>query len=139
MRNHLAMELFQFYDYPAPDTKYINLTINNVKLGVFLQIEDVDKHFLDKNNYPENDMFKGTNHGSNMAPLLNYDSYMKTWEKKEGGPENYSLLQTFLNQIYYWNRQDFQKNITDVIDVEKIITYFAIEFAISSQSAVMTV
>ncbi|MBN2410049.1 CotH kinase family protein [candidate division KSB1 bacterium] len=136
MRNHLAMELFRYYEYPAPDTKYINLCINDEYMGVFLQTEEIDKHFLAKHDYPENDIFKGINHGANMAPVLNYDSYMSTWEKKEGEPGDYTLLQTFLNQIYYWNNLDFQLNISNYIDIERVLTYFAIEFAISSNDCV---
>ena len=43
MRNHLAMSLFRYYDYPAPKTKHINLYVNNEYMGVFLHIEDIDK------------------------------------------------------------------------------------------------
>ena len=54
------------------------------------------------------------------------------WESDIGDPLDFTDIQMFFSKIYYWTNDDFEINITNEINIENIINYFAIEFSISS-------
>jgi len=133
MRNFLAMHLFDYFAYPAPETRHVNLFVNNDFLGVHLHVEDVDNTFLDKHDRPDGDIYKAKNHGATMAPLVNYDYYESTWEKKEGRPGDYTQMQELFNKFLYLPGPDFETEIQTSMSVEDVLTYFAIEYAITAE------
>ncbi len=133
MRNFLALHLFHYLGCPAPDTRHVNLFVNNEYLGVHLHVEDVDNTFLNKNNRPDGDIYKAKNHGATMAPLVNYDDYESTWEKKEGLPGDYKKMQELFNKFLYLPRTTFETEIQNIMTVEDVLTYFAIEYAITAE------
>jgi len=49
VRERLASELFQQMGVPAPRESHVNLWVNNDHLGVYTQVEEIDKAFLKKN------------------------------------------------------------------------------------------
>ncbi|MCK5149204.1 CotH kinase family protein [bacterium] len=132
MRNSLGMKLFDFFDLPAPKTENINLFVNNKYYGVFLQVEDINKDFLKRNNREGKSLYKAKNHGARMIPLIHYDAYATTWEKKIGDESDFSDIQILFSKIYYWNCDEFLNGIEEEVDVDNVLMYFAIEFSISS-------
>ena len=46
MREHLAYELFRELGVPAPRTSFVDLWVNDTHLGLYIQVEQVDKTFL---------------------------------------------------------------------------------------------
>lgn len=67
-----------------------------------------------------------------MAPLAHYQDYTSTWDKKNGVNGDYTTLQTLLNKLFYLPEKEFNRQLGTMLDVEQIITYFAIEYAIAS-------
>jgi len=132
MRNYLAMKLFQYLDYPAPNTEHVSFFVNDVYMGVFIQIEEMDESFLERNNRPSDNMYKAKDHGANMAPLVKYNSYFYQWDKKIGNDLDYTDIQLLFSKIMYWTNQDFEASIGDEVKVDNILNYFAIEFVIVS-------
>lgn len=132
MRNHLAMKLFQYSGYPSANTRYINFFVNNEYKGVFLQVEEVDQNFIARNNRHGNSLYKAKNHGANMAPITNYEAYFTSWDKKIGHGYDYKDIQLLFSKFLYWNKQDFESNIENEVDVDNVLNYFAVEFAIVS-------
>jgi hypothetical protein len=133
MRNYLAMKLFQYFDQPAPNSNYVNLFVNDEHKGVFLQIEEVNEDFLNRNARRVNTLYEAQAHGASMAPLAHYNDYFKNWDKKIGTALNFTDIQMLFNKFYYWKKSDFEKNIESEIDIDYFLTYFAIEFAIVAE------
>ncbi len=131
MRNHLAMKLFQFFNHPAPSTRYASLFVNNVYQGVFLQIEEINEDFLDRNNRPLNTLYEAAIHGASMAPLTHFDDYFTNWEKKIGMAYDYSDIQMLFSKLYYFEKSEFSRYIEHEIDINNFLTGFAVDFTIA--------
>ena len=136
MRNALAMRLYQFIGHPAPNTAHISLMVNDDFMGVFVQVEEPDQDLLRRYDYELGSLYKAEDHGGNTAPLLDYDTYFSSWNKKVGGESDYIDGQRLFNQLLYLTYEDFEERISLLVDVESVLQYFAIAYAISSQDAV---
>ena len=132
MRNYLTMQLYQYLGYQASNTQFISFIINDLYMGVFVHIEEVDEDFFDRYGKSPNDMFKAKKHGANMTQIVNYDGYSWCWESKIDSPDSYRGLQILLSKFSYWNKEDFDDLIQTEVDVDNILNYFAIEYSISS-------
>ncbi len=136
MRNYLSLKLFQHLGFPSPNASYINLIINGEYAGMFLQIEEVDKNFLIRNKKRTGNIYKASNHGGSMAPLLRYSDYSMSWEKKIGDADDYSDLQEHLAQLFFYSTADFENSIVSMVDFDNVINYFAIEYATSNYDGI---
>lgn len=132
MRNFLALSLFHFFNYPAPETDYISFFVNGNYMGVFLQVEEIDEDFLSRIGKPIHTLYKAKTHGATMAPILNYDDYTPTWDKKIGPTSDYRDIQALFSELMYWSKQDFEQEISDRVDVQNFLEYCALEFTIVS-------
>ncbi|MBA7562498.1 hypothetical protein ES708_04150 [subsurface metagenome] len=132
MRNFISCRIFQYFGYPAPDTDFISLYINDDYAGVFIQIEEVDEFFLERNGRKSGNLYKGENHGASMAPLTQYWSYAVSWDKQIGDSDDFSDIQLLFNKLFYWTKEDFDRNITNEVLVDNILNYFAMMFTIVS-------
>ena len=136
MRNALAMRLYQFIGHPAPNTEHISLMVNDDFMGVFVQVEEPDQDLLRRYDYERGSLYKSENHGGSTAPLLDYDTYVWSWNKKVGGESDYIDGQRLFNQLLYLTYEDFAERISLLVDVENVLQYFAVAYAISSIDAV---
>ncbi len=132
IRNYLTMQLYQYLGYQASNTQFISFIINDLYMGVFVHIEEVDEDFLDRSGKSPNDMFKAKEHGANMTQIVNYDGYSRCWESRIDSPDSYKGLQVLLSKFSYWNKEDFDDLLQTEVDVDNILNYFAIEYSISS-------
>ena len=136
MRNTLAMRLYQFIGHPAPNTEHISLLVNDDFMGVFVQVEEPDQDLLRRYDYEPGSLYKSEDHGGSTAPLLDYDTYLRSWNKKVGGESDYINGQRLFNQLLYLTYEDFAERISLLVDVENVLQYFATAYAISSLDAV---
>ena len=136
MRNALAMKLFQFFDHPAPNTQHVSLIVNGDFLGVFVRVEEMNQDFLRRYGYEPGGLYKSENHGGSTAPLLDFDNYYSSWNKKAGDESDYTDMQRLFNQLLYLTHEDFKNRISSIVDVDNVLRYFAVTYAISSMDAV---
>ena len=136
MRNALAMRLYRFIGHPAPNTEHISLMVNDDSMGVFVQVEEPDQDLLRRYDYELGSLYKSEDHGGSTAPLLDYDTYLFSWNKKVGGESDYIDGQRLFNQFLYLTYEDFAERIPLLVDVENVLQYFAVAYAISSLDAV---
>ena len=136
MRNALAMRLFQFIGHPAANTEHISLMVNDDYMGVFVRVEEPDRDFLRRYEYAPGNLYKSEDHGGSTAPLLDYDTYPASWNKKVGGESDYADGQRLFNQLLYLTYEDFEGRVPLMVDVENVLQYFAVAYAISSLDAV---
>lgn len=48
IREHISYELFDLMDLPTPRTSFVDLWINDMHMGLYTQVEQVDKTFLSR-------------------------------------------------------------------------------------------
>ncbi len=132
MRNHIAMKLFQYLGFPSPNREYIIFFVNGDYMGVFLQIEEVNEDFLERNNRISNNLYKAKDHAASMSPLTSYDAYYTSWDKKIGDELDYTDIQSLFNQFFYSTNEDFETLVNEEINIDNILNYFAIEFVLVS-------
>ena len=132
MRNTLAMKLYQFLGHPAPNTRHVNLIVNDQYMGVFVHLEEPAGDFLRRYGYGGGDLYKSEDHGGNTAPLLDYNSYRSTWNKKAGDETDYSDIQRLLNRLFYLSYEDFEEQAPLMLDLENVLRFFAVAYSISS-------
>ncbi len=132
MRNTLAMKLYQFLGHAAPNARHVNLIVNDQYMGVFVHLEEPNRDFLRRYGHEGGDLYKSEDHGGSTAPLLDYDSYRSTWNKKVGDDSDYSDVQRLLNQLFYLSHEDFEEQAPLLLDVEDVLRFFAVAYSISS-------
>ena len=90
MRNALAMMLFRSQGLPAPATRHVSLMVNDVFMGVFVHVEEANQDFLGRYSLEPGHLYKSENHGGSTAPLLDFDDYGSSWNKKVGDESDYA-------------------------------------------------
>jgi len=130
LRNFLSMKLFQYLNYPASNVDHVNFFVNDEYQGVFLQVEEVNEDFLNRNNRQSNSLYEAMAHAASMVPLTHEEEYLKNWNKKIGEALNFTDIKIFFSKIFYWNKPDFAANIESEIDIDNFLTYVAVEFTI---------
>ena len=136
MRNALAMGLFRNLGHPAPATRHISLIVNEQFMGVFVHVEEPNEDFLGRYSLEPGNLFKSENHAGNFAPLLDFDDYATSWNKKAGPESDYTDLQRLFNQLLYLSHEDLEALLPQLVNLEGVLRYFAIAFAISSFDSV---
>ncbi len=92
MRNALAMMLFRSLEHPAPAVRHISLMVNNMFMGVFVQVEEPGEEFLERNHLQPGSLFKSENNAGSTAPLLDFNNYAAAWNKKVGIESDYTAF-----------------------------------------------
>ncbi len=105
-------------------------------MGVFVQVEETNKDFLRRYEHELGSLYKSEDHGGSTAPLLEYDNYLSSWNKKAGDESNYTDLQRLFNQLLYLTHEDFEEKIPSMVNVESVLRYYAVTYAISNMDAV---
>lgn len=136
MRNALAMGLFRTLGHPGPATRHISLIVNERFMGVFLQVEEPNEDLLGRYSLEPGNLFKSENHAGNFAPLLDFRNYASSWNKKVGQESDYTDLQRLFNQLLYLTHEDLEARLPQLVNVEGVLRYFAIAYAISSFDSV---
>lgn len=136
MRNALAMGLFRSLGHPAPATRHISLMVNEQFMGVFVQVEEPDEDLLGRYRLEPGNLFKSESHAGNCAPLLDFRNYASSWNKKVGQESDYTDLQRLFNQLLYLSHEDLEERLPQLVNVEAVLRYFAIAYAISSFDSV---
>jgi spore coat protein CotH len=68
MREILRYELFRQMDVPAPRAEFIDLWVNEIHLGLYTMVEQVDKVFIENNfQYTNGNLYKPEKPAGNLA------------------------------------------------------------------------
>ena len=136
LREALAYDVFQAMGIPAPQIAYTRVTVNGDYWGVYAQTEDVRKSFLMER------------YGENTGNLFSYawgGAYDMSWRGEQ--PEQYvpipfepktnedsldpTELIDFIRAINEAPDATFVNEISNYLDLEKFLTYLAVEDAIA--------
>ena len=99
MVEKLGYDLLAAMGVPAPEAKYVRLVINGVYQGVYLDLERVDKNFLDNHGFADDDgtIYRCGRKNCEMKTWL--APYNKDWEKKSNELQDDVALHTFIDRI----------------------------------------
>ncbi len=109
--NHMSYKLAKSLGLLAPQSKMVNLNVNNSSNGMKIMVEQIDESFLRNNGRMPNDIYKGDNMGSKFnlgisvpsmftkASLWDKASYNNHYDKNNRLPLT-KLLQDIANDEY---------------------------------------
>jgi len=137
LKEPLAYQVFEAMGIPSPAVSYTRVTVNDEYWGVYMLIENVDKEFLEarlgdkegnlfKYEYVED--YRFTDKGSDPR------SYLVIFEPEthEDNPDATALMQ-FIQAANNAPEAGFAAAIAPYLDVDKFITYLAVENAMAEQ------
>lgn len=126
MREYLSYELMGDMEVPAPANSYMYVTINGEDWGLYIGVETIDETFLAR-NFPEGtgDLYKPD--GNNLSYISDViEDYNGLVLKTNEKTSNQSAIIQMLDVINNGG------NIEDVLDVDEMLRYFAINTALVS-------
>jgi len=128
MRDFLILRLFDFFGSPSSRVQHVTYEVNGEAYGVYTLTEPINEDYLVRNGRAPLSLYKATNHGANFAPSVRDDYYGIIWNIEAGGDPSFNELRKLFNKCYYWSRAEFDSNISNVIDVDNFLTFFAVHF-----------
>ncbi len=123
---HMAYQFFRDMGFTVPDTMHRRIVLNNSYYGLFLQVEQYNKDFIDRHGLPETTrIFKA---GVKARPTFmtrepNFESYVRKYEFMLGRDEDIQDLIDFIETLNSTNDRKafFEANV----DIQKYLDYLA--------------
>lgn len=128
MRNFLILRLCARLGLPASTINHVTYTVNGQNWGVYTQTEQIDNFYLARNGRSTLALYKGSDHGANLAPLVNDDEYLSVWEIEQGGDLSYNELRVLFNKFLYLSKDDFDAQLNNFFETENALQLYAILF-----------
>jgi len=129
-RNYLGMKFYRLAGLPAPETDFISLVVNDWYAGVFVEIEQVDEDFLDRNDLPCGLLWKAIQHGARFVPMVRYEDILCSWEPEITPVRALDSLGMRFTFIRFADDASIADQIGNMIDIDNILTYFAIQYIV---------
>jgi spore coat protein CotH len=139
LHDQVAYALFRSQGIPAPRTSYAKVWVNDEYIGVYLNVENVDKSFL-------KDHFGGTNNNGNLFKTgreaqvsLKYLGENKADYKEKGltlttneAEDDYSGIIRFIDFLNNYKEANFKDSLEKVFDIHAYLKVLAIEKCLKS-------
>jgi spore coat protein H len=128
-RNKLSLDFFDRIGVISPHSQHVLLYINGYCKGIYLEIESFDQYLLEKRNLPDGAIIYATNNRANFSLLTKKKEVKKRLDQgytlKYGDKQNIAELQTFIAMVNALSNKDFEKEIPQVLNVEKYLRWVA--------------
>jgi len=128
-RNKLSLDFFDRIGVISPHSKHILLYINGFCKGIYLELESFDQFLLQRRKLPMGPIIYATNYHANFS-LLNPEKVLKTklsegYTIKDGDKIDLSNLENMIAMTNTLSNEEFEKQITQVLDVHQYLTWLA--------------
>lgn len=128
MRNKLSFDFFNSIDVLAPNSNHVLLYVNGECKGIYLVLESFDQYYLHNRGLPEGSIYYATNDDANFS-LITPEGYVKK-SLIDGYTTKYLLqnedyLKKLLVIINTYNHDQFNKEIVQLLDIEKYFKWLA--------------
>lgn len=126
MRNKLSFDFFQDLGVLAPDSQHINLVRNDSLKGVYLQLESVDRFFLERRGLPKGPIYYAVNNDANFSLMRNErmkKDLLSGYDRILGRPEDDQSLAALIKDINTVSFPDFEERISQQLDIEKVLRW----------------
>ncbi len=132
LRHYLAMKLFGHLGQATPAVRHANLYLNGNYAGVYVEVENVDSGFFTRRSLRVDALFKGENHASRFVHLLDDQGYRTAWGQEIGDVAAYQELMSVMSSLMYVPDDQFAAYVNQHFDVQQVLTYFAVEYALAA-------
>lgn len=110
----------------------IKVYVNNEYFGIYLQVENIDKNFMVKNNLdPKSNLYKATRDGACLSTL---DDIPSKWEKKSNKKGSWSDLQQLIHDINHTPDDKFHTFLKHTFEYDKLVNIIALNMYLSNAS-----
>lgn len=125
MREKLTYDIFRKY-MPAGKVGYVDLYINGVSWGLYVNVEQINKDFIRQwFADDEGNLYKGDPRGTMQWMGENADDYLQQFEKKTNEDENdWSDIIFFLDILHH--SQKLQEELPQVLNIDRALWYMAL-------------
>ncbi|MFK7905712.1 MAG: CotH kinase family protein [Chitinophagales bacterium] len=140
MRAKIAADLFQEMKVVTPRTNHVQVYINGIYHGVYLNVEPVDEKFLAERFGNKNgNLYKASTNASLGYLGVEANRYKTVQDgkrvyqlKTNAGQDDYSDLANFINRLHLSKEEDFQTNIDRVFNVDMFLRTMAVDIFIGN-------
>jgi spore coat protein H len=133
MLEKIGYDMLAAVGAPAPRGKYVRLNINGEYMGVFLDLERVDKSFLSNHAFADTDGSIYRCGGKNCEIKTSFDrTYQKDWVKKTNERQPNDALKAFLDAVNYTPEPLFAQTMREHFELESHLRELAVDALISN-------
>ncbi len=130
MREILAYDLFKLANLPAPTTQFARLELNGQYMGLFLQVEQIDKRFLHRIGWdPNANLYKAT-YGGNFG--WRGEDAAESYVKKTNEEDSHDDIMALLWLLHITSDADFPAAITSVMDIGRYLDWYTVQIVIGN-------
>jgi hypothetical protein len=133
MRERVSYEILGRNNVPAPQARYVHLSVNDEWRGVYLDIENVNREFLRRVGLEDNNatMYKAAV-DANLTVLPTPADYMERYEKELGDPTNYDDLIQFITELNTWSPDLFFHWVATRTDLNRLYDFYSTEVVLQN-------
>lgn len=125
IRAKLANDLFDAAGLHPPQAEHVLLTLNGEYRGVYTRNEQMDEGFLLRSGRDPGASIYKVN-GRFLELLPSPDAYEKSYEKETNEELGYEDIIEFVELVNLTSDEKFADEISQVLDVESFLSYYAI-------------
>jgi spore coat protein CotH len=131
MHEMISYELFRDMGIHAPRTSYANVYINDVLMGLFLAVEEIDGRFT-KSRWPDHG--DGNLYKEVWPRSADANYYLEGLKTNDDTIENANVQKmiSYYNAISASNEQNFEQNLSSYMDFDYLLRYLAVDVAIKN-------
>jgi len=130
IRNALSFRFFEWLKVPSPRTRHVLLYRNGEPLGVYLEIEGVERHFFRKRGIGNASLFYAVNNDANFEirasdSLHHKSSLLSGYEHKAGGYGERARLTSFIRGIHEHSGAKAASFLRSRLDTDNYLRWLA--------------
>ncbi len=132
IRQFLSSQLMKESGQICFNSEHAKIIINGKFYGLFLQVENMGKNFLKRNNLStKGNLYKGTKDG---ACLSIFDEFDVKWEKKTNKNSDHNDLTQLIEDLNTVPDSEFHSYIQKTFEYDKLINMLALNMFLSNSS-----
>lgn len=129
MRNYLGLFITRKLGLPSPQIVFISMSINNEYVGVYEQVERIDRRYYDRNGLSFGPLFKNTDSIGRFVPQFSDTTGLAGFEPKiDSSPYGSQLLELI---------EDCFRGELSSIEVSEVLAAFVVHAAIGDQDGII--
>ena len=127
LRELLCFQTFDLLGCLNPTYQNIHLQLNGKFIGVYLDIEQVDTHFLERNGLSTSgNLYKCE---SNLSILSSYEEYQEKYPKENNSYSDWYDIIDFIEWVNLSSPEEFQNEAGNRFDVDGYLEFYISEIA----------
>ncbi|WP_221469497.1 CotH kinase family protein [Cohnella nanjingensis] len=124
IRNALSFWFIERLGLPSPRTKHVLLVRNGVPLGIYLEIEAVERGFFRRRGIGTRSLFYGVNEQADFR-MPSTDNPLIGYEHQYGGQEEKKRLAAFIKGMHLQKRARSAAFLSRHLDVDNYLKWLA--------------